>query len=217
MAIASFRVDGALCHANANYLRMMGMTHEEAQGRLHSSLCTPALLATSRYHDIWAQLCAGTAYSGVVERVRSDGRSCWMEATYSPVLDAQGQVVEILKIATDITARRTQEQAQKAHLQRLSLIADATDTAVIMSDASSRIVHVNGGFSRLFGWHAEEILGQDPIALLSPKLHDGFVQTYRSQLRGGPSRRARGNCGDQDRAPLLGQSGLVAQLPSETA
>lgn len=185
MAIASFRVDGALCHANANYLRMMGMTYEEAQGRLHSSLCTPALLATSRYHDIWAQLCAGTAYSGVVERVRSDGRSCWMEATYSPVLDAQGQVVEILKIATDITARRTQELAQKAHLQRLSLIADATDTAVIMSDASSRIVHVNGGFSRLFGWHAEEILGQDPIALLSPKLHDGFVQTYRSQLRGG--------------------------------
>ena len=185
MAIAAFEVDGTLCHANANYLKLMGLSHAQAQGRTHRSFCTPALLGSDKYESIWSSLCAGQAYSGVVERLRSDGSSCWLEATYSPVLDAQGQVLQILKIATDISARRAREQAQQEHLHRLSLVADASDTAVVISDGASCILHVNGGFTRMFGWTTEEVAGRTPIALLAPQMQEEFVDIYRAELRAG--------------------------------
>lgn len=185
MAIAAFEVDGTLCHANVNYLQLMGLTQAQAQGRTHRSFCTPALLGSDKYDTIWSSLCAGQAYSGIVERLRSDGSSCWLEATYSPVLDAQGQVLQILKIATDISARRAREQAQQEHLRRLSLVADASDTAVVISDGASCILHVNGGFTRMFGWTTEEVAGRTPIALLAPQMQEEFVDIYRAELRAG--------------------------------
>ena len=185
MAIAAFEVDGTLCHANANYLKLMGLSTAQAQGRTHRSFCTPALLGSEKYGAIWASLCAGRSYSGVVERLRSDGSSCWLEATYSPVLDAQGKVLQILKIATDVSARRAREQAQQEHLRRLSLVADASDTAVIISDGSSSIVHVNGGFTRMFGWTLEEVAGRAPIALLAPQMPEEFSAVYRAELLAG--------------------------------
>ena len=185
MAMVAFQPDGTLCHANPNYLQLMGLTPEQAQGRSHRSFCTPALLASPRYDAIWSLLCTGQAYSGVVERLRSDGSSCWLEATYTPVLDAQGQVTQILKIATDITQRHARELAQQEHLRRLSLVANATDTAVIISDSSSRILHVNGGFTRMFGWQTEEVEGRMPISLLAPHLSADFTDVYRQGLRAG--------------------------------
>ncbi|WP_313570695.1 sensor domain-containing protein [Comamonas terrigena] len=185
MAIAAFEVDGTLCHANANYLKLMGLSAAQARGRRHSSFCTPALLGSDKYETIWSSLCAGHAYSGIVERLRSDGSSCWLEATYSPVLDAQGRVLQILKVATDITARHAREQAQQEHLRRLSLVADASDTAVLISDGASCILHVNGGFTRMFGWTTEEVAGRTPIALLAPQMSEEFVNIYRTELRAG--------------------------------
>ncbi|MEX8191630.1 sensor domain-containing protein [Comamonas guangdongensis] len=185
MAMAAFAVDGTLCHANTNYLQLLGLTQEQAQGRSHRSFCTPALLDSNRYEAIWSRLCAGHAYSDVVERLRSDGSSCWLDTTYSPVLDAQGQVIQILKVATDITERRAREQAQQEHLRRLSLVANASDTAVIISDSASRIVHVNGGFIRMFGWQPEEATGRAPIDLLAPHLPQEFSDLYHAELRAG--------------------------------
>lgn len=187
MAIAEFELDGTLRHANANYLQLFGLSHDMARGRKHRSFCPQALLNSGRYSTIWSNLCAGNPFSGPVERIRDDGRSCWLDATYSPVFNAQGQVQHILKIATDITDRYVKEQAQQEHLTRLTLIADTSDAALIISDKDSRILHVNRGFTRLFGWQNEEALGKAPIGLLAPHLPPEFSENYHGALRAGTS------------------------------
>ena len=185
MAIAEFELDGSLSRANDNFLALLGFTRDEAVGRHHSSFCTPAFATSADYQNFWPQLRDGQARTGLAERLRSDGSSCWLEATYTPVLDAQGKVRQILKIATDITQRLQREQAQKEHLQRLSLVADASSTAVVISDSNSGIVYVNNGFSRMFGWELDEIRGRAPIALLAPQISDDFAAKYRAALREG--------------------------------
>ena len=187
MAIAEFELDGSLSRANDNFLALLGFTREEAVGRHHSAFCTAAFAASAEYRKFWPQLRDGKARTGLAERLRSDGSSCWLEATYTPVLDAQGKVRQILKIATDITARLQREQAQKEHLQRLSLVADASGTAVVISDSESRIVYVNNGFSRMFDWQLDEVRGMAPIALLAPQINEDFVDKYRDALRTGES------------------------------
>ena len=187
MAIAEFELDGSLSRANDNFLALLGFTREEAVGRHHSAFCTAAFAASAEYRKFWPQLRDGKARTGLAERLRSDGSSCWLEATYTPVLDAQGKVRQILKIATDITVRLQREQAQKEHLQRLSLVADASGTAVVISDSDSKIVYVNNGFTRMFDWQLDEVRGRAPIALLAPQVNEDFVDKYRDALRTGGS------------------------------
>ncbi|MFT4191045.1 MAG: GGDEF and EAL domain-containing protein [Comamonas sp.] len=186
MAIAEFAPDGRLLRANGNYLALFGYDDAEAAcGRYHRSFCPPGYAASAAYDADWLRLCQGQAHSGIVERVRRDGRSCWLEATYTPVRNNRGELLQILKIATDITTRRQQERAREQHLQRLSLVANASDSAILISDDAGLIVYVNTGFSHMFGWREEEVLGRNPLDLLLPGSEAAFKQDYRQTLSAG--------------------------------
>ncbi len=187
MAMAQFGPDGVLQWANNPYLGLLALDRNEALGRHHRSFCPPALVETLAYRDFWPQLLAGNAYSGVVERMRGDGSSCWMQATYTPVHDADGQLLQVLKMATDITVRHRQGLAEQEQLRRLSLVADTSDAAVLISDGSSRIIYVNAGFSRMLGWQTEEVIGRAPVALLAPQLPADDARAYSAALRAGQS------------------------------
>lgn len=187
MAIAQFGPDGVLRGANTPYLDALALAREEALGRHHHSFCRCAGEQTPGCCDFWPQLVGGGSHTGVVERLRSDGSSCWLEATYTPVFDAAGQLLQVLKIATDITERHRRQLAQQEHLQRLSLVADTTDAAVLISDGNSRTVYVNAGFSRMLGWQTEEVLGRAPVGLLAPQLPPEYASQYSAALRAGQS------------------------------
>ena len=47
----------------------------------------------------------GVKFQEKIERVDKRGNLLWLEATYIPILNEEGQVEAVLKIATDITAR----------------------------------------------------------------------------------------------------------------
>jgi PAS domain S-box-containing protein len=59
-----------------------------------------------------------------------------------------------------------QVQAMTADLDRLAKVARHTSNAVIVTDASRRIVWVNEGFSRITGYGADEAIGRSPGAML---------------------------------------------------
>lgn len=185
MALAEFDLDGRLLYANHNYRQLLKLEQPARSQAEHRDFCPPGLLASTAYAAMWERLRSGHAFSGEVERVRSDGSSCWLEATYSPALDAQGRVTHVVKIASDVTDRHTRALAQQAYIERLALVADASDTAIIISDAMSRILFVNRGFSRMFGWSLEEVQGRAPIDLLAPQLSAGFTEHYQAALRAG--------------------------------
>ncbi|MEQ4618739.1 MAG: GGDEF and EAL domain-containing protein [Corticimicrobacter sp.] len=187
MAIAEFDVNGQLQHANDNYLNLLGLTAENAAGRSYISFCQPEFVDRGEYESFWNKLLAGQSHSGLAERLRDDGRQCWLEATYIPMPDDNGQIQRILKIATDITQRIERERDQQKNLHLLSLVADASDAAVMITDHSSEVIYINSGFTRMFGWNLEEIRQRSAIPLLAPNLDDEYAQNYRATLRNGHS------------------------------
>lgn len=182
MAIAEFTPDGTLLRVNPHYLSLMGYTAQEILGRHHSFFCPRPLAESPAYATFWPRLHAGNAHSGIVERIRRDGSSCWLEATYTPVFDGDGQVVQVLKVATDITARLAKERVQQERLRMLSLVADASDTAVMISDSQRRIAYTNAGFGRMFGWRDDEIRGMSPMALLVPDKDEQTIAEYYAEM-----------------------------------
>lgn len=186
MALAEFSVEGSLLNANHNYCELFGITERLLPGQFHhQNFCYSPYKDSPEYHTFWSSLKAGVTTSGVVERRKLDGSRCYLEATYTPVLDAFGQVIQVLKVATDITERLHQERAQQEHMQLLSLVANFNNTAVVISDATSRILYVNAGFTRLFGWAASDVIGLEPIALLAAQYDSEQTRHFRDELADG--------------------------------
>src|SRR5690606_18131888 len=66
---------------------------------------------------------------------------------------------------------------------------DRTDAAIVITDAQSRIVYANEGFSRTFGWELKDILGIDVPALIRGQFAAEFLADLREELRMGRSVR----------------------------
>lgn len=185
LAIAEFSPDGVLQWANAHYWALLGGADTEVIGSHHRSFCYPALAGSDGEDAFWARLRNGEVCSGQVERIDHAGNR-WLEATYIPVPDEHGTVMHIFKMAIDISARLQAEREHQESLHRLSLAADASDTAIAISDPQGNIVYVNRGFSRMLGWHLDEI--NRPISeLLMPDAEHAAQYAYYAGLDTGES------------------------------
>lgn len=185
MALAEFGLDGRLLYANANYQRLLKLEPGQCQALFHQDLCPTGLMEGPGHEAMWAALQAGQEFSGVVERVGTDGRRCWLHTLYVPVKDAAGVVSHIVKMAADITHNKQSELAQQEHLGLLALVAGKTDAAIVITDAQSRILFNNDGFSRMLGWSLEEIQQLKMLELLAQQTPTGFFENIRSELRAG--------------------------------
>ena len=131
-AVAEFDLCGCLITANANFLTLFGYTLEEVQGRHHALFCTPEYVQDPAYVALWDRLARGELDAGEYQRVGKSGREVWIQATYNPILDAQGRTIKIVKFATDLTGRRAMEQdlraakeaAEAAALARATFLAN---------------------------------------------------------------------------------------------
>ena len=183
-AIAQFSLDGILLSANARFLAMLGYARGEVLGAHHRRFCDAAFVESQEYDRFWERLRAGEAYTDLCMRRRQDGTACWLEATYAPV-HVDGRVARILKIASDVTERVQREALAQQSVKRLSLVADATDNAVLITDARWRTVYVNAGFERKFRWLGDELMGRTPMEMLAPHLGSARVAQLGEELKAG--------------------------------
>ena len=105
-AVIEFEPDGTIIRANENFLKTLGYSAEEIIGQHHRMFVYETFAKTERYKKMWEDLAEGAFMADQFPRVRKDGEVVWIQATYAPLLDNDGKVLRIMKIATDITQRR---------------------------------------------------------------------------------------------------------------
>ena len=114
-AVIEFDLAGHVLSANDNFLELMGYAGREVVGKHHRMFCADDHALSSEYREFWEKLGRGRFDAGVYSRRRKDGSEVWLQATYNPVMDADGVPIKIVKLATDITYQVTLErEAQKA-------------------------------------------------------------------------------------------------------
>jgi methyl-accepting chemotaxis protein len=110
-ATIEFNLDGTVISANDNFLNALGYSLDEIRGRHHRLFCEPTYAASTAYEAFWAKLRRGEYDTGVYRRVGKDNKEVWIQASYNPILDANGKAYKVVKYATDVTAQRhAQEQ-----------------------------------------------------------------------------------------------------------
>jgi len=164
-AIIEFDPQGTILGANANFLSLMGYSVPQLRGRHHRQLVDPEEAASPEYRAFWERLQRGEAFVGRCRRLKADGSDLWLQAHYSPVVDAGGRVARVVKYAIDITA----EAMRDAEVQS-QLTAVGRAQAVIEFSLDGRILRANRNFLDALGYaREEELLGQHHRIFVVPE------------------------------------------------
>lgn len=142
--------------------QQFGSTRAAWESRLHPEdreLALQRLYALEVEHQPY--------YESIFRLHHRDGSYRWLHSRGQLLLDETGQPSRFIGTSSDITQRRADEDS----LRQAAAVFDSTQEGVLVTDRNQRIVHVNPAFSRITGYSADEVLGQDPRLFKSGR-HD---------------------------------------------
>ncbi|QDT70731.1 Biofilm dispersion protein BdlA [Planctomycetes bacterium MalM25] len=117
-AVIEFTPQGEILSANENFLSVLGYSLGEIAGQHHRMFVDPTETASDEYRRFWEDLARGQFASGEFKRFTKSGEEVWISASYNPVLDENGQVTKVVKIASDITETK-RESADAARVMNM--------------------------------------------------------------------------------------------------
>ena len=180
-AVILFSPDGNIVKANENFLSAMGYSESEIEGKHHSLFVTREYASSQEYKDFWSVLRSGEAHSGEFCRVNNKGEDVWIQASYNPILDSNGQPFKVVKFATDITA----EKAKNAYFEG-QLTAISKSQAVIEFDLDGVILDANSNFLSALGYTLDEVNGKHHSIFVEPAFKNSpEYAAFWEQLRKG--------------------------------
>lgn len=166
--------------------RSLGVDPEEAIGQPILKIMAPEDAEHSE--AILAALFSGAEVDPAVRRVHRlvtpDGREVWLEGSPKLVRDDAGNVVEVVSVLRDVTARQQIEAALAASEARFRLFAEHASDLIVQSDPTGRITYMSPSCEMLTGYAAEDILGLTAHHFIHPDDADALSSAFAAQVRG---------------------------------
>ena len=111
---------------------------------------------------------------------RKDGSTFPMDLSVGEA--KQGDETIFVGVIHDLTQRKNYESAILDSAMRLRSVLDTTVDGVILIDSRGAVSMFNPACEKLFGFHADEVVGQN-VKMLMPEPfraeHDGYLENYR--------------------------------------
>ncbi len=108
-AVIEFTRDGTIITANDKFLQAMGYSIHEIQGKHHRIFCDTETTSSQEYNEFWENLARGEFETGTYKRLKKDGSEVFLNASYNPLFDQDGNVTKVIKFGTDVTAQAAVE------------------------------------------------------------------------------------------------------------
>lgn len=164
MAYIEFNIDGTVIKANDLFLKTVQYSLDEIEGKHHRMFCDSAYTASREYEQFWNSLRNGVAQVGEFKRRTKNGNEVWIQANYTPVKDEKGNVIKVIKLATDITQQKIKNIDYQGQLEAIG-----RSNAVIEFNMDGSIITANDNFLRTTGYSLNEIKGKHHRMFVTPE------------------------------------------------
>lgn len=174
-AVIEFNMDGTIIEANENFLNAVGYSLNEIQGKHHSMFVDSEHSTSVEYRAFWESLNRGEYQSDVYKRFGKGKKEIWIQASYNPIMDIEGNPCKVVKYATDVSEQKELErkaveaQVRERH-EREELQTKVDQLLNLAESASQGDLTGTAPFS-----------GDDPVGQLAAGL-DNLIESIRSAL-----------------------------------
>ncbi len=189
-AVIEFSLDGTILTANENFLKALGYELDEIQTQHHAMFCDPEYTKTMEYKKFWQRLAKGEFIAGEFKRFAKDGSEIWINASYNPVFDAEGNPFKVIKFATDVTAQKMKNSDYEG---KVTAIGRAQ--AVIEFNLDGSILTANDNFLGALGYGLKEVENRhhsmfcDPAYTTTPEYKMFWEKLARGEFVSGEFKR----------------------------
>jgi diguanylate cyclase (GGDEF)-like protein/PAS domain S-box-containing protein len=177
-AIVSRDVDGTVLSWNRGAEKLFGYSSTEMMGRDVAVLAPASLRGELRFGQENAPHFGARLHDSV--RLNKNGAAIDVSIGAAPIRDAAGRVGSVALIFRDIGERKRSERAQA----QLAAIVETSNDAIVGRAPDDTIISWNASAERLFGWRADEALGQPFRTLLSHTPGTAREQRFDKILQG---------------------------------
>ncbi|MCW2680273.1 MAG: hypothetical protein JWM62_1674 [Frankiales bacterium] len=198
-AVIATDADGIVLHWNRAAQELYGWSAQEAVGRPIVEL-TPSSASRAQATQIMEALHSGLSWTGDFPVRRRDGSEFIALVTNRPLLDDEGRVCGVIGVSSDISERVHAELAAR----RMEAVVASMGDAVMTTSPEGLILTWNAAAQQLYGWSAEEAVGQH-VSLLAPPGGETALAAMSDRLRRGESVR-----GETERSRRDGTTVMVS-------
>jgi diguanylate cyclase (GGDEF)-like protein/PAS domain S-box-containing protein len=171
--VVLFAIDrhGTFTHSEGKGLESLGLEPGEVVGKSVWDLYR-------KYPDVLEHVRRALSGDAHTATVRLGGIS--FETRYAPYRDADGGVVGVIGVATDVTEQRRADQALHSSELRYRTLFERNLAGVFRSTLEGRILECNESFARIFGYASPEEALHKPA--LDFYLRPGDRKTFLTRL-----------------------------------
>ena len=113
---------------------------------------------------------------------RKDGSDLWAIVCINSIFDQQGEFVGSLAMLTDISDRKSSEQALEAANQQIANILESITDAFLTLDSEWRFTYVNHQCEKLIRRSREQLLGQNIWEMFPQAVGSVFYEQYHKAV-----------------------------------
>jgi two-component system, cell cycle sensor histidine kinase and response regulator CckA len=161
VAVGRWLPDTTLVAANQAFCQAAGWRREDSRGRSFLDAIPDGERAKAR-EVCDAVVREHTVGRHVVENAGPDGEARWQSWVHTPVIDANGTLVEVLSVGRDVPHEHQVAQAMRLKEQAI----DSASNGIAFLDAGSKLTFANASLAKMWGvtGHAE-LLGLPAVEL----------------------------------------------------
>jgi PAS domain S-box-containing protein len=176
----AWKLDGAIEFWNAGAEHLYGFVSNEAVGQSSHSLLQTKF--SIEFAELRLQLRDKRYWAGELCHICKDGREVIVDSRMQLLGD--DTVLEVNRDVTQFRALLATLQESEQRLRSLAAIVESSDDAIVSKNLDGVITSWNKGAERVFGYSAEEAIGQ-PITIVIPYDRQDEEPTILTRIRRG--------------------------------
>jgi methyl-accepting chemotaxis protein len=161
--VVEFSLDGLVQTANENLLKLLGYSINQIKGKHHDEFVEESYRQSDHYRDFFRNLRRGDFQAGTFKWLTGQAQQVWVEASYNPILDTNGQVFKIVVYASDVT----EIVKFKAEAGRLTSMVEQAPANIMFADRELLVSYMNAAskkslqlFQHLLPVKVDNLIGQ---------------------------------------------------------
>ena len=182
MAVIEWDTDFNVVEWNNAAERIFGYTKAQAIGRNAMDLVVPPQ-ARPAVAEVWRNLLAKKGGERSLNaNITGDGRTIMCEWYNTPIVSMEGEVVQVVSMAQDVTEREEARRALRESEERHRLLVEMSPVAIAVH-SQGRLVYINPACTAMFGLQdAVKAIGRPVLDFVAKEYHDVVKNRIRSML-----------------------------------